>query len=85
MKQRNLLMGELMKTITRWFAIGMLVVLWGGQPAAIAQQSALKRDYPVKPVPFTAVHFNDVFWAPRIETNRSRSRSLFRSAKRPVA
>ncbi len=28
------------------------------------------KDYPVRPVPFTAVHFNDVFWAPRIETNR---------------
>ena len=27
-------------------------------------------DYPVKPVPFTAVHFNDAFWAPRIEINR---------------
>ena len=22
-------------------------------------------DYPVKPVPFTAVHLNDLFWAPR--------------------
>src|ERR1035437_9217660 len=29
-----------------------------------------QRDYPVKPVPFTAVHVNDLFWAPRIETNR---------------
>jgi DUF1680 family protein len=29
------------------------------------------RDYPVKPVPFTAVHFNDSFWAPRIEINRT--------------
>lgn len=29
------------------------------------------RDYPVKPVPFTAVHFDDQFWAPRIEVNRS--------------
>ena len=28
------------------------------------------RDYPVKPVPFTAVHVTDSFWAPRIETNR---------------
>jgi DUF1680 family protein len=28
------------------------------------------RDYLVKPVPFTAVHCDDVFWAPRIETNR---------------
>src|SRR5947207_12141193 len=32
---------------------------------------APNRDYPVKPVPFTAVHVNDVFWAPRIETNRT--------------
>jgi DUF1680 family protein len=29
------------------------------------------RDYPVKPVPFTSVHFNDAFWAPRIEVNRT--------------
>lgn len=28
------------------------------------------RDYPYKPVPFTAVHFNDHFWAGRLETNR---------------
>ena len=28
-------------------------------------------DYPVKPVPFTSVHFNDVFWLPRIEINRT--------------
>src|SRR5882724_1329703 len=32
---------------------------------------AQTRDYPVKPVPFTAVHVNDTFWAPRIETNRA--------------
>ena len=30
-----------------------------------------KHDYPVQPVPFTSVHLNDVFWAPRIETNRT--------------
>jgi len=29
-----------------------------------------KRDYPIKPVPFTQVHVNDQFWAPKIETNR---------------
>src|SRR5436309_9774092 len=29
-----------------------------------------QRDYPVKPVPFTAVKVTDAFWAPRIETNR---------------
>jgi len=31
---------------------------------------AQTRDYPVKPVPFTAVHVNDGIWAPRIEINR---------------
>ncbi|HEX3683254.1 MAG TPA: glycoside hydrolase family 127 protein [Bryobacteraceae bacterium] len=30
-----------------------------------------KRDYPIQPVPFTAVHVEDVFWSPRIETNRT--------------
>jgi uncharacterized protein len=62
-----------MKVISRWFVIGLLAILCGGQPASTAQQkqSAIKKDYPVKPVPFTAVHFNDVFWAPRIEVNRT--------------
>jgi DUF1680 family protein len=30
-------------------------------------------DYPVQPVPFTAVHLDDDFWAPRIEINRRQS------------
>ena len=29
------------------------------------------RDYPIKGVPFTDVHLDDVFWAPRLETNRA--------------
>ncbi len=28
-------------------------------------------DYPVKPVPFTAVQITDAFWSPRLETNRT--------------
>ena len=28
-------------------------------------------DYPVKPVPFTQVWLSDIFWAPRLETNRA--------------
>ena len=36
----------------------------------VATPAQTPRDYPVKPVPFTAVHFNDRFWAPRIEINR---------------
>src|SRR2546423_1731233 len=38
--------------------------------AAPSAASAPARDYPVKPVPFTSVHLRDIFWAPRIETNR---------------
>src|SRR5262245_60869249 len=30
-------------------------------------------DYPIQPVPFTAVHLADEFWAPRIEINRTAS------------
>jgi DUF1680 family protein len=56
---------------------GSLVVaagLLGGvavrtQPRPTAAVSPA-HDYPVQPVPFTAVHLDDVFWAPRIETNR---------------
>src|SRR5664279_5395499 len=43
-----------------------LASLLGAGGMARAEQ----RDYPVKPVPFTAVHVNDAFWAPRIEINR---------------
>uniref|UniRef100_Q021N3 F5/8 type C domain-containing protein n=1 Tax=Solibacter usitatus (strain Ellin6076) TaxID=234267 RepID=Q021N3_SOLUE len=39
--------------------------------AALGSAAFAQRDYPVKPVPFTSVHFNDVFWAPRIEINRA--------------
>ena len=38
-----------------------------GNPVAPASPP---RDYPVKPVPFTSVHFTDAFWAPRLEINR---------------
>ncbi|HOT95730.1 MAG TPA: glycoside hydrolase family 127 protein [bacterium] len=34
-----------------------------------AQRKA--RDYPIQPVPFTRVHLEDSFWAPRIEINRT--------------
>jgi DUF1680 family protein len=43
----------------------------GQNTTARKQPSRPQRDYPVKPVPFTAVHLNDKFWAPRIEINRT--------------
>jgi DUF1680 family protein len=66
-----------MKTGRNWAIIGVAATLclWVA-PASVAQSAKSKpsepsRDYPVKPVPFTAVHFNDAFWAPRIEINRT--------------
>jgi DUF1680 family protein len=32
---------------------------------------AVQKDYPVQPVPFTAVKVEDGFWSPRFETNRA--------------
>ena len=41
------------------------------QPSAATTAAASRPDYPVQPVPFTAVHLDDVFWTPKIETNRA--------------
>ncbi len=37
---------------------------------SFAAIGAGQHDYPFQPVPFTAVHLDDDFWAPRLETNR---------------
>ena len=50
------------------FAVSLAGALSLGQ---MAPAQTPKRDYPVQPVPFTAVHLNDAFWAPRIEINRT--------------
>jgi DUF1680 family protein len=36
-----------------------------------ARTAAAAVDYPIRPVPFTAVHIADGFWSPRLETNRT--------------
>jgi uncharacterized protein len=45
-------------------------VFYGGQFIFLTTLLAQNATYPIKPVPFTAVHFHDDFWAPRIEINR---------------
>ena len=47
----------------------LLCVGVAGSAAKTQKRPAPSRDYPVKPVPFTAVHFHDTFWSPRIQTN----------------
>ena len=55
-----------MKVMKAFARLSLLAVLaWPSE----AQQT--QRDYPVKPVPFSAVHVTDGFWAPRIEINRT--------------
>jgi DUF1680 family protein len=46
----------------------LVVVVIAARPLGL--RAKVDHDYPIQPVPFTAVHLNDVFWAPRIETNR---------------
>jgi DUF1680 family protein len=68
-----------MKIRRKWLTIGIAASLCLGSLTAPGQQTpAAKmefakppRDYPVKPVPFSSVHFNDAFWLPRIEINRT--------------
>lgn len=50
----------------------LILALTGWFASVNANPAALRtgHDYPFKPVPFTAVHLTDDFWAPRLETNR---------------
>jgi len=50
-----------MKKFGRGIILAVLGVISVGHAA---------RDYPIRPVPFTAVDVDDVFWSPRLETNR---------------
>jgi DUF1680 family protein len=64
-----------MRRLVFYFAL-LTLVCYNAVPSASQKRSKAEplaqkpRDYPVKPVPFTSVHFNDSFWAPRLEINR---------------
>ena len=45
--------------------IGFLLVVF-----SLSCQKEMRKDYAVKPVPFTEVQVTDSFWLPRMETNR---------------
>ena len=48
-----------------WMAVGLVLA---ASARAVAAPGA---DYPIRPVPFTAVQIADGFWTPRLETNRA--------------
>src|SRR5262245_58294880 len=60
---------------SRRFAImltlGAVLALGALRAHAAETPRNARRDYPVQPVPFTAVHLTDAFWLPRIEVNRT--------------
>jgi hypothetical protein len=47
----------------------LLLISFGAALSPV--QTGASGDYPVKPVPFTAVRVDDAFWRPRIEVNRT--------------
>ncbi len=47
-----------------------IAILLSLSRAAAAAWAADIQDYPIRPVPFTAVQVEDSFWSPRMETNR---------------
>ena len=51
----------------------LLLALTAATAGLTVAASQSRPDYPFKPVPFTRVHLDDVFWAPRIEINRTSS------------
>jgi len=66
---------QLKTTVAALLVVASAGMWWVSAQSAVPVQTAAtpvarSRDYPVQPVPFTAVHLDDVFWAPRIETNR---------------
>ena len=52
----------LKKVLNKFIATSMVVLLLAGC-------NPKTKDYPIQPVPFTAVKVNDNFWAPRIKKN----------------
>ena len=59
-----------MKSTMRTLPVTILFTsLWCTQ--SLAQSLDSDHDYPIHPVPFTQVHFDDAFWAPRLEQHRT--------------
>ena len=52
-------------------ALAAALAVLGAAQTPAGRPKAPPRDYPVQPVPFTAVHLTDQFWAPKIEINRT--------------
>lgn len=60
------------KKTTLMIPVMMMICVNGlARPDAARAEEPKDKLATIQPVPFTAVHLNDAFWAPRIETNRA--------------
>ncbi len=50
--------------------VAFMTVLVTFVPQSATAPTQPTGDYPIRPVPFTDVHFTDAFWKPRLDTNR---------------
>jgi len=57
------------RAMLSWAAVAL--ALSAAYGLAAENQGAARRDYNVKPVPFSKVHVDDAFWGPRLVTNRT--------------
>ncbi len=55
-----------MLSLRKLFIVSTLFVA-----STVSQGAEMKKDYPIKPVPFTDVHINDRFWLHRLDINRT--------------
>jgi len=55
---------------SRMYLLAGVAVFAAACRANAANTGEIRKDYPVKAVPFTKVHIADGFWSPRMETNR---------------
>jgi len=55
-----------MLSLRKLFIVGFLCLA-----STISRGAEMKKDYPIKPVPFTDVHINDRFWLHRLDINRT--------------
>jgi hypothetical protein len=57
--------------VTADLTAALLAVLTALLASPTSSWATDMNDYPIQPVPFTAVHVQDDFWQPRLETNRT--------------
>ena len=58
--------------MTKSFKLNNILLVAGGLLTLLsACNTSAPSDEKIREVPFTNIHFNDIFWAPRIEINRT--------------